>query len=50
MRAALLAHGAGHATEGGDGLLLTGALVITMVVIGVLSLVRSRRRQKDDVP
>ena len=45
----LLAHGADHANEGGDGLLFTGALVVTIVVLGVLSMVRSRRREADAV-
>ena len=44
----LLAHGADHASEGGDGLLFTGALIVTIVVLGVLSLARSRRREADE--
>jgi hypothetical protein len=46
----LLAHGAGHAGEGRGDLVFTAGLVITMVVVGVASMVRSYRRHDDDVP
>ena len=44
------AHGADHASEGGDGMLFTLTLVGTIVVLGVVSMVRSRRRERSAAP